>query len=81
MQDYKLVIVPTFLLVCVRGPEVFPHRQQHQFAEESVVFTLEEGVGTARLGYSYPGQPGFLGMGKGRHYSITQGGWRVTEYY
>lgn len=54
------------------------YRQLQQFVEQSVAFALEEGVGAAGLGYSNPGQSGFLGVG-GRSHSIRQGGREVTE--
>ncbi len=59
----------------VRGPS---HRQLQQFVEQSVAFALDEGVGASRLGYSYPGQSRFLGVGR-RGHSIRQGGREVTE--
>lgn len=60
----------------VRG---LSHRQLEQFVEQSVVFALDEGVGAAGLGYSYPGQSGFLGVGRRRGQSIRQGGREVRE--
>lgn len=60
----------------VRG---LSHRQLQQFVEKSVAFALKEGVGAAGLGYSYPGQSGFLGVGRRRSHSIRQGRWEVGE--
>lgn len=61
------------------GVRDFSHRQLQQFVEQSVVFALKEGVGAAGLGYSYPGESGFLGVGRRRGHSIRQGGREVTE--
>lgn len=55
------------------------HRQLKQVVEQSVVLALEEGVAAAGLGYSYPGQSGFLGVGRRRGHSIRQGGREFTE--
>lgn len=54
------------------------YRQLKQFVEQSVAFALDEGVGAAGLGYSYPGQSGFLSVGR-RGHSIRQGGQEITE--
>lgn len=35
------------------------------------MFALEEGVGAARLRYSYPGQPGFLEVGRKRGQNLN----------
>lgn len=64
----------------LRGVRGGSHRQLQQLVEQSVAFALDEGVGAARLGYSYPCQSGFLGVGRRRRgQSVRQGGWEVTE--
>lgn len=63
---------------CVKEHRRFSHRQLQQFVEESVVLALEEGVGAARLGYSYPGQPGFLEVGREGGQIVRQGGQEVA---
>lgn len=59
-------MTPTLLLVVVSIQRVrgCSHRQFQQFVEQSVAFAVHEGVGAAGLGYSYPGQSGFLGVGR-----------------
>lgn len=59
----------------VRG---LSHRQLQQFVEQPVAFALDEGVGTAGLGYSYPGQSGFLCKVRRKGQRIRQGGRKIT---
>lgn len=59
----------------VRG---LSHRQLQQFVEQPVPFALDEGVGTAGLGYSYPGQSGFLRKVRRKGQRIRQGGRKIT---
>lgn len=55
------------------------HRQLQQFVQRPVVFALDEGIGAAGLGYSYPGQSGFLGVGRRGGHRIRQGGQETRE--
>ena len=36
------------------------HRELQQLVQQAAALALQEGVGAARLGDAYPGQPGFL---------------------
>lgn len=67
------------MLLSIQRVRGLSYRQLQQFVEQSVVFALDEGVGAAGLGYSYPGQSGFLGVGRRRGHSIRQGGQEITK--
>lgn len=59
------------------GHRSLSHRQLQQFAQHAVASALDEGVGAAGLGYSYPGQSGFLRKVRRKGQRIRRGGRKI----
>lgn len=83
LKDSPLITAPTLPPSAARalrwfwGPGGLSHRQLQQFAEHAVAFALDEGVGAAGLGYSYPGQSGFLRKVRRKGQRVRRGGRKI----